>query len=42
MMSLYTDPLFKSILLNSGFYSKVKVYSNGEFNFEVGEKPIPK
>jgi hypothetical protein len=40
MLSLYTDPLFKSILLNSGFYTRVRVFSNGEFNFEASPKAV--
>lgn len=33
MLSLYTDTYFKSILVSSGFYSKVKIYNNGVFTF---------
>ena len=33
MFILYEDPLFKQILLNSGFYKKVKILNNGEYTF---------
>lgn len=33
MLSLYTDTYFKSILVSSGFYSKVKIYNNGQYTF---------
>ena len=34
MIVLYQDPLFKDILLNSGFYKRVKILNNGEYTFE--------
>ena len=34
LLILYVDPLFKQILLNSGFYKRVKIFNNGEYTFE--------
>ena len=39
LLVLYQDPLFKEILMNSGFYKKVKILNNGEYTFENINRP---